>query len=166
MRISESSARRARVTAFALIGAAATGLAAPGALRAETVAILPVKLLDTSDEPQDQRAAHEARLDLFGEALAEELGGTIPVPSEAVAACEPQTTECLLDLARARGADRALFVVVQKSSTLILQVFATLVEAGDGELVASPNLNFRGDSDESWRRAGKFLARQLPRGEG
>lgn len=147
--------------------AASIGLAAPAALRAETVAILPLRLLDGSGAAHDPRAAQEphaaddARLAQFGAALAEALGDATQIPPQALAGCRPQATDCLLDLARTCGADRALFVVIRKSATPILQVFATLVELADGRVRASPNLAFRGDSDESWRRAARFLARQL-----
>ena len=61
----------------------------------------------------------------------------------------------------ATGADRALFIVAQKTSTLILQLFVNLVDTRTGELIDSRNLNFRGDNDEAWRRAGVFLAGQI-----
>ncbi|MGR3402472.1 DUF2380 domain-containing protein, partial [Paracoccus sp. (in: a-proteobacteria)] len=111
--------------------------------------------------PGDQGAAHEARLLLLADVLKAETKGAILLDAAAIADCQPQTTACLLDKARATGADRALFVVVQKTSTLILQIFANLVDVGTGDLIVSRNLNFRGDNDESWRRAARFLARQL-----
>ena len=133
----------------------------PLSIAAEPLAILPVKLLDTSREPGDQGAAHEARLLLLADVLKAETKGAILLDAAAIADCQPQTTACLLDKARATGADRVLFVVVQKTSTLILQIFANLVDVGTGDLIVSRNLNFRGDNDESWRRAARFLARQL-----
>jgi hypothetical protein len=50
---------------------------------------------------------------------------------------------------------------VQKTSTLILQVFARVVDSETTALVASRDLNFRGDTDESWLRMERFLAEQL-----
>lgn len=136
--------------------------------RAETLAIMPVKLLDTSGEATDQRADHERRLALVESALAADMKGseryraTIPVTPEAVAAaCPRETAACLIGAARDAGADAALFIVVQKSSTLILQVFAHLVDTETTALVASRELNFRGDTDESWMRMEHFLANQL-----
>lgn len=143
--------------------AAAISLALlPFAAQAERVAILPVKLLDTSHEARDQQADHRRRLDLLARVLQEELGDAVLIAPEAVAAaCRPETTECLLALGREQDSQRALFIVVQKTSTLILQVFANLVDTGSGELILGRNLNFRGDNDEAWRRAGRFLARQM-----
>ena len=51
--------------------------------------------------------------------------------------------------------------VVHKSSTLILQLWARLVDAHTGRDVFSCNLNFRGDTDEAWQRAETFLAAQI-----
>jgi hypothetical protein len=51
--------------------------------------------------------------------------------------------------------------VVHKSSTLILQLWARLVDARTGRDVFSRNLNFRGDTDEAWQRAETFLAAQI-----
>lgn len=133
----------------------------PLSAMAETVAILPVKLLDTSGEPRDQQAEHDRRLGIVADAIAAELDGAVRIDAKAVATCQPETTECLLALARDRGADRALFVVAQKTSTLILQLFANLADTADGRLILNRVLNFRGDNDEAWRRAGRFLGRQM-----
>ncbi|WP_196216704.1 DUF2380 domain-containing protein [Paracoccus shanxieyensis] len=128
---------------------------------AEGLAILPVKLLDTSHEAQDQRADHARRLDLLAQTLADELGGAL-VPQDSIAeACPRQTQDCLMRLLRQRGAEQGLFVVVQKTSTLILQVFASTIDVQAEKLLIHREFNFRGDNDEAWRRAGRFMARQL-----
>ncbi|MCV2448615.1 DUF3280 domain-containing protein [Paracoccus sp. DMF] len=133
----------------------------PGMAQAEALLIAPVKLLDTSHEARDQTAEHARRQALLAEVLAAEMSATL-LPAEAVAeACPQETADCLVTLMRERGADRGLFIVVQKASTLILQVFASLVDLEAGKLITHEELNFRGDNDESWRRAGVFLARQL-----
>ena len=124
------------------------------------IAILPVKMLDTSGEARDQQEDHDRRMALLARVLAEELPAT-PVAPDALAACQPQTADCLLAATLSTGADQALFVVAQKTSTLILQLFVNLVDARTGELLDSRNLNFRGDNDEAWRRAGLFLAGQI-----
>ena len=123
-------------------------------------AILPVKMLDTSGEAQDQQADHDRRMALLAEVLGQELSATLIAPDD-LAACTPQTTDCLLATTAATGADRALFIVAQKTSTLILQLFVNLVDTRTGALLDSRNLNFRGDNDEAWRRAGVFLAGQI-----
>lgn len=134
-------------------------LAAP--LWAEGIAVFPVKLLDTSHEARDQRADHDRRLMLFGQVLADHLPDARLIDLQALDACQPQRTECLLALARDQGADQAVFVVIQKTSTLILQVFANRVDLASVDRADSRNLNFRGDNDAAWERAARFLAGQL-----
>jgi hypothetical protein len=138
------------------------------AAQAETLAIMPVKLLDTSQEATDQRADHARRIAAVESVLAADMqaaGGyeatVLVTPEEVAAACPKETAPCLIGAARDAGADEALFVVVQKSSTLIIQVFANLVDVETNALVASRDLNFRGDSDESWRKMAGFLARTI-----
>ncbi|WP_199259329.1 DUF2380 domain-containing protein [Paracoccus binzhouensis] len=134
---------------------------APLPAPAEGLMIAPVKLLDTSHEARDQSADHQRRQALLVSVLAEELPGTPITAQQVAAACPRETADCLVALLRDRGGDRGLFVVVQKTSTLILQIFASLVDLKDERLILHKELNFRGDNDESWRRAGRFLARQL-----
>jgi hypothetical protein len=128
---------------------------------AEGVAIFPVKLLDTSHEATDQAGLHERRLVLTQQILGSELDGTVLLTPADLERCTPQTVSCLLQVAADHGADKALFIVAQKTSTLILQLFASLADVESESMIASQNLSFRGDNDEAWRRAGIFLARQL-----
>ena len=128
---------------------------------ADGLAILPIKMLDTSHEAQDQRGDHARRLALMAEVLAQEMPGTLVAPDAIAAACPRETAECLMTVLREGGADQGLFIVVQKSSTLILQAFASLVDVQSGELILHKELSFRGDNDEAWRRAGGFMAGQL-----
>lgn len=152
----------------ALVAVMAGHMAAPvlaqTAMQGGGLTVFPVKLLDTSYEAQDQTAEHGRRQALLAEALAADLSGQLLAQADLDAACPHQTTQCLMDLLRDRGADRGLFIVVQKSSTLILQVFATVVDVGAARAAQHSELSFRGDNDEAWRRAGQFLARQLRAG--
>jgi hypothetical protein len=133
----------------------------PGLACAEGLYVLPVKLLDTSKEALDQSEAHARRQRAFAESLAADLNGTLVSPEEVAAACPRETPACLMDLLAAKSADRGLFIVVQKSSTLILQIFTDLMDVKAQKLIAHRELNFRGDNDEGWRRAARFLGRQL-----
>jgi hypothetical protein len=151
----------------------AAALLCGGALQAETLAVMPVKLLDTSDEAKDQSADHARRIAFVADGLAADMKGpgryaaTVLVTPEAVdAACPRETAACLIGAARDAGADDALFVVVQKSSTLIMQVFVHLIDVETDALLVARYLNFRGDIDEAWRKMEGFLARTLaaPRG--
>ncbi|QRZ12283.1 DUF2380 domain-containing protein [Paracoccus methylovorus] len=128
---------------------------------AEGIALFPVKLLDTSQEVRDQTTDHERRLGILTDILYSELDGAKLIGLGSISHCQPQTTDCLLAVAQDAETTQAVFVVVQKASTLILQIFVTLVDVESGELIASRDLNFRGDNDESWRHAGMFLVGQL-----
>lgn len=133
----------------------------PGPALAGGLMVLPVKMLDTSNEALNQTQDHARRQAAFAEALAAELSGTLVAADEVRAACPRETARCLLDLLAAKSAERGLFIVVQKTSTLVLQVFADLVEVDSQKLIAHRELSFRGDNDESWDRAARFLGRQL-----
>lgn len=148
--------------------AGALMLATCAGAQAATLAIFPVKLLYTAQEVRDQREAHAARIVAMDENLRAALaapGGfetvTLITPLDVAEGCASETPECLVGLARARGADLAVFAVVHKSSSLIMQLFAQVVDVNDEKVVARRELSFRGDTDESWRRAGAFLARDL-----
>jgi len=133
----------------------------PMPLLAQGLAIPPVKMLDTSHEAQSQQADHDRRLALMEEILARELSGELVSRNDIAAACPRETPECLVAALRERGAERGLFIVVQKTSTLILQAFASLVDLEGEDLVAHTELSFRGDNDEAWERAAHFLADKL-----
>ena len=128
---------------------------------ADGLAILPIKMLDTSHELRDQRPDHVRRLELMAGVLAQEMQGRLIASDAIAAACPRETAECLMAMLRKDEADQGLFIVVQKSSTLILQAFASLVDVPTGRLVLHKELSFRGDNDEAWRRAGHFMAAQL-----
>lgn len=133
----------------------------PLPLMAQDLAIPPVKMLDTSREARDQQADHDRRIALMEGILAEELSGQLVSRADIAAACPRETTECLVAALREKGAERGLFIVVQKTSTLILQAFASLVDLEGEKLVTHTELSFRGDNDESWQKAAHFLAGKL-----
>lgn len=154
---------------FAVVFAMAVGAPAAAADRG-AVAVLPFKLLDTSAEPTDQRSDHGRRLKDMGSAMARELPETgtfsaasIVGASEVADACPTETPDCLLSVARSKGAAFALFGALHKSSTLIMQLFLTIVPADGGKTLVARELNFRGDNDESWSRAKDFLVDQIRR---
>jgi hypothetical protein len=153
--------RRRRLAAAVML---ATMLGAPA--EAATMAIMPVKMLDTSGEVRDQSAEHDARLNTMAENLKRDLTGTfnavILVPeADLVAECPEEAPQCLLDVAGRTGADQALFAVVLKTSTLIMQLFVNIVDVADGSVLDHRELNFRNDTDESWQRAEQFLVQNL-----
>lgn len=155
--------------AFTLVSAS---LVAPATAAEDTgraaLAVLPIKLLDTSQEPTDQSAEHARRLAAMAETLARDLKrtgafeDTVLIDRQAIIqACPQETPACLLAAAKARGATFAFVGVVQKSSMLIMQMWAHIVAVDTGNVVVSRQLTFRGDNDEAWARAEAFLVREL-----
>jgi hypothetical protein len=63
-------------------------------------------------------------------------------------------------LARELGADLELTGVVQKVSNLILNISMYLRDAHTGGLVLVANADMRGNTDESWSRATRYLIRE------
>ncbi|MCC0809312.1 DUF2380 domain-containing protein [Methylobacterium sp. W2] len=148
-----------------------TALASPCAHAAEalqtSLVVLPIKLLDTSGEPTDQTAQHAERLLRLANGLATNLTrsglfrATVLPADNLRQDCPSEAVACLLKAAQGRGAELILVGVVHKSSTLIMQLWARLVDARTGRDHYSRDLNFRGDTDESWQRAEQFLISQI-----
>jgi hypothetical protein len=135
--------------------------------RAAALVVLPIKLLDTSGEPTDQASQHAGRLIGMAEGLATDLThsglyrATVISADQLQNGCPAESVPCLLKFAQAQGADAIFIGVVHKSSTLIMQLWARLVDARTGRDLLTRDLNFRGDNDEAWRRAEIFLAEQI-----
>lgn len=166
------SRARSRMFAAATLALGCAWMATGNAAHAaSTVAMLPIKLLDTSAEPADQAKDHTRRLEVFGNRLATDLtkAGVYNVvevtASDIKKECPVEDTKCLLSAARQRGAGLMLIGVVHKSSSLIMQMFARLYDVKSEKEVFAQDLNFRGDNDESWRRAEAFLIEQFERAE-
>lgn len=133
---------------------------------ATTLGVMPVKMLDTSGEVADQSVAHNTRIVAIKKALEHDLADryskVVMIPARDVAAvCPVEDPQCLLDAAAAAGADKALFVSIVKTSTLIMRMYVQIVDVPQRAVTQKRELNFRGDNDESWRRAERFLVRNL-----
>jgi hypothetical protein len=166
-RTSPSRPRRLCKVAALLLAISAMAVPAKAQPPATTLAVLPIKLLDTSAEPKDQTDEHRLRLQSMAVELRSDLGSlgryhTVPVLAEDVQrTCIEETTDCLLSMARSQGAELVFVGVVHKSSTLIMQMWARIVDAQTGGVLFSRELNFRGDNDEAWHRAEAFLIDQI-----
>ncbi|AGT09278.1 DUF2380 domain-containing protein [Paracoccus aminophilus] len=136
-------------------------LALPHPSRAEGIVVMPVKFLDTSKEATDQSAAHLDRIAILTQVLTEDIGATALSSQDIATACPKETPECLLAAAKAAGAQTAIFIVVHKSSSLIMQAFVQVLDVDQQHVLFKRDLNFRGDNDEAWRRAGIFMAHQF-----
>jgi len=119
---------------------------------------------DTSGEARDQRAEHEARLRVLVERLRSDLAASGKFRIVDIA-CDPRPCAAdvgrSLEQARKAGARFVVLVTVHKTSSLILSCPVHVIDTGSGKLVFGRLHSFRGDTDEAWQRAGRFLAREL-----
>jgi hypothetical protein len=131
-----------------------------------SLAVLDLDYVDTSGEPTDQAAAHERRAADFVSALQRDLAasGRYRIVSLICGAepCTPRTNPAELEKA-ARAADVKLVLLggVHKMSTLVEWAKIQIAEEEAGQIVFDRLLTFRGDTDEAWRRAESFGARQI-----
>lgn len=131
------------------------------------VAVADFDYVDTSGEVMDQTEEHASRLRELAQHVRDGLdqSGRYRVVR---LACEP--TPCsagrtdpaeLLAKARAVGARLLVYGGIQKMSTLIQYGDAQVVDLDADRLVFDRKISFRGDDDEAWRRAAKFLVADL-----
>jgi len=144
----------------ALVSPASSAEASPPA-----VAVLEFSYLDTSDEPRDQSAEHAARLaaqqtDLETALKASGKYRVATFPSKPDEACR-RKSECLLEKAGEAKADLVLTGALHKASTMETSMWVGMFEVPSGKRVFYRQMSFRGDTDEAWRRATAFLARDL-----
>ncbi|MER8828326.1 DUF3280 domain-containing protein [Mesorhizobium sp. M0938] len=150
------------IGAGVLASAAFADAAEPAAL-----AVADFEFRDTSGEVRDQTAEHEARLKTFGVALRDSLSGNRKID---LVALPCQTEQCtirdpgLVDLSRqARTASAKYLLIGQmhKMSTLVGWVKFAVLDLNDNKPVCDRYLTYRGDTDEAWRRAAEFTARDI-----
>jgi hypothetical protein len=116
--------------------------------------------LDTSGEPA--ASDHEARLATLAATITSELQPHYDVvPVAGAERCAEGDSDCLLQAARAAGADLVLAGAVHKTSTLISQIWVGVFDVATGKRLFYRDLSFRGDDDEAFRRAGRFLSGQV-----
>jgi len=154
------------------LGAACLFVSAP--VRSEQPAAAPITIAvadfdytDTSGEAIDQQAAHQSRLKAFTGSIRADLARDgryrivdlrCPQPPCSAGQMRP---EDLIDSARAAGATRLLYGGIQKMSSLISNAKIQMVDIADNKLTFDRLITFRGDTDESWQRAERFVARDL-----
>ena len=131
------------------------------------IAVAPFVYTDTSGEPRDQRAEHEARLAAFGEQVRADLEGDggyhVTLLGCGAKPCSDAgaSPDELLDDARKAGAGLLVVGGVHKMSTLIQWVKVAVLDVGTKRVLLDKLITFRGDSDEAWSQSAHFLARQI-----
>ena len=131
------------------------------------IAVADFDYFDTSGEPTSQQAEHQARLQAFADAIRADLARdghyrvvTLSCPQGRCAAAELAPAD-LLERARAAGANRLLYGGIQKMSTLIQNAKVQVVDIAENKLRFDRLITFRGDTDESWQRAERFIVKDL-----
>jgi hypothetical protein len=122
---------------------------------------------DTSGEVTDQRAEHAARVKAFAGLLRDRLAGE---GKYKVLDLHCAKTACSLGsmgaddlVAAAQNADAQLLVYggIHKMSTLITWGSVQVVDLRQKRLLLNRLFSFRGDTDEAFRRAAKFISETL-----
>jgi len=148
------------VTALIAVPARAKDEATP-------LAIVEFNYSDTSGEPANQLALHQAWLAAFMQSIRDDLtrGGKYRLVTLACGAAPCSITQTpsaeIIDKARAAGARLLLFGGIHKMSTLIQWAKVQAVDLKTEKLVFDRLLTFRGDTEEAWRRAEAFVVEQM-----
>ena len=153
------------VCAAMLMGPLAARAAEPPGL-----AVFDFEMIDNSldGEMRGKRADEQDRLMRVGDQVRKELGdsgkfrivGIAPINAAAHQSNLQACGGCDVTLARELGANLELTGVVQKVSNLILNISMYLRDAHTGGLVLVANADMRGNTDESWSRATRYLIRE------
>ena len=152
------------VSTLAAIALAAGAAAASAPIK---IAVVDFDYTDTSGEPRDQKAEHAERLADFVKGLRSDLAATGRFEPVAVACASPPCTAgntpapALIAAAKASGARLLVYGGIEKMSTLIQWGKLEIVDLDTDRLVGDKMITFRGDSDDAWRRAEAFVAREI-----
>jgi uncharacterized protein DUF2380 len=150
------------VILFGLLGSTPSVAADVAAL-----AIADFDYVDSSGEPQDQSQAHAQRLRDFVLLVRDGLSASgkyriveISCPQSPCSA-GAMDANSLTDAARKSGARLLLYGGIHKMSTLVQFGKAEVFDLQTDKVVYDRMITFRGDNDEAWKRAAKFLAEDL-----
>jgi hypothetical protein len=122
--------------------------------------------IDTSNEPTDQTAVHQKRLRAFMTALRDDVTADRRfelVPSSCPPNC-PTEGPALGDRLRAAsqaGTQILIIGIVQKKSTLVQLVWTAAIDTKTQRVVFKKFFTFRGDNDEAWQRAERFVSEEV-----
>jgi uncharacterized protein DUF2380 len=159
---------------------AAAGLVAcvlalpPAVVQADNTASEPIPIAvaefdynDTSGEPEDQRAKHAAQLQSFANSIRAGLKSSgkyrvVPLVCEpAPCRVNDMDAESLIAAARKAGAQQLVFGGIHKMSTLVQFAKIQILDLKLDKLVFERLLTFRGDSDDAWDHAQRFVVRDI-----
>jgi hypothetical protein len=151
--------------AFAQAPAPAPGL--------RSIAVLQIELLDEQNTPA-KKAAQVVRLRDALLHLREELRarglyrvvdpGATQALQESLRAQQEffyRCDDCAAQVGQQLGVDLVMTPWVQKVSELILNFNVQIFDVPAGKVIFSKSVDMRGNSDESWKRAGRYLVRDM-----
>jgi hypothetical protein len=134
------------------------------------LAVFDFEMIDTSLEAEMRvkRPDEQARLVKVGDQLRKELGDSgkfqmldiAPVNAAAHQSNLQACGGCDVKLAKQLGADLEITGVVQKVSNVILNINVYLRDVPTGRLVAAASADMRGNTDESWSRAMRYVVHE------
>ena len=158
---------RARVV---LLLSMLTGLVRLHAAEPPRLAVFDLEMIDTSLPGQfyGPQADEHDRLLRVADTLRKELGESgkfrivdiAPVSAAAHQSNLQACGGCDVKLAKQLDADLEMIGVVQKVSNLILNINVYLRDVHTGRLVTAASVDMRGNTDESWARATRYLIRE------
>jgi hypothetical protein len=138
-----------------------------------SIAVLQVELLDDQHNPATQ-AAQELRLRDALLQLREELRArglyrlVDPGPAQALQETLRAQQEffyrcddCAAQVGQQLGVDLVMTPWVQKVSELILNFNVQIFDVRAGKVIFSKSVDLRGNQDESWKRAVRYLVRDM-----
>ncbi|WP_416798231.1 DUF2380 domain-containing protein [Ciceribacter azotifigens] len=137
--------------------------------KAPTLAIADFDFKDTSGEIRDQSAIHQKRLSALVSTVREQLSEDRRVDVTSMDCGHDQCTPRGLGLAtlsrqaKAAGASHLLIGEVHKMSTLVGWVKYALLDLQSNRPTCDRFLTYRGDTDEAWHRAAKFVVQDVER---
>jgi hypothetical protein len=134
------------------------------------LAVFDFEMIDTSLQGQvyGPRADERDRLLRTADQVRKELGESgkfqildiMPVNAAAHQSNLQACGGCDVKLAQQLNADLEITGVVQKVSNLILNINVYLRDVHTGNLVTGASVDMRGNTDESWSRATRYLIRE------
>ena len=161
----QARSRLNRYSRLAALAALTLGFAATAANAAEpsALAVASFAFKDTSGEVRDQTAEHAARLKEFGVVLQDDLSAS---PKIDLVALPCEAGRCgdlgaIATQAKAASARYLLVGEVHKMSTLVGWVKFAVLDLSENKPLCDRYLTYRGDTDEAWRRAAAFTARDV-----
>ncbi|TCU37747.1 DUF2380 domain-containing protein [Rhizobium azibense] len=156
--------------AIALAGAtvlASTALAE--AIEPLTVAVANFDFRDTSGEADGQIDGHDERLTAFGATLRDSLSRRKKFSITSLACRNGQCTARdpgiaeLYEEAKRAGANYLLIGEIHKMSTLVGWAKYVLLDINANKPTCDRFITYRGDTDEAWKRAARFVANDIER---